>query len=57
MALFSGTLLGADLLPLMPGNTWTHREFATGHEFNVRVSTPVVTNDLISCGDAGVESE
>lgn len=47
MILSSSALFSADLLPLVPGNTWTYREYATGHEFTVRVSTPVVTNDLV----------
>jgi hypothetical protein len=46
-ALLSGTLFGADLFPLFPGNTWTYREFTTGNEFTVRVSTPVVINEIV----------
>jgi len=41
----AGSLLGADMFPLQTGNTWTFRENATGQEFTVRVSIPIVVND------------
>jgi hypothetical protein len=34
-------LMGADFLPLAPGNTWTYREAASGQTFSVRVGQPV----------------
>lgn len=33
--------------PLRAGNTWTYREAKTGHEWTVRIGTPVMTNDLV----------
>lgn len=41
------TLSAADFFPLLPGNSWTYREAATGQKFTVRVGTPVFANNRV----------
>jgi hypothetical protein len=36
-----------NFLPLDTGNTWTYRDAASGQTFDVRVGTPLVTNDQV----------
>jgi hypothetical protein len=36
-----------DFLPLASGNTWTYRDAASGQTFDVRVGTPLITNDRV----------
>src|SRR5687767_12260132 len=31
--------------PIAPGHVWTYREAKSGHEFTIRVGTPVMRND------------
>ena len=36
-----------DYFPLAAGHTWTYRDAKSGHEFTVRVDTPVMRNDKV----------
>ena len=38
---------GMDYFPIAPGHTWTYRDSKSGHEFSVRVGTPVTRNDRV----------
>ena len=60
IGLHSTALFGADFLPLQEGNTWTYRETATGHTFNVRVGQPATVAghlyyDLIGYTDTDLQ--
>ncbi|MEO5926517.1 MAG: BsuPI-related putative proteinase inhibitor [Bryobacteraceae bacterium] len=42
-----GTAAPADFMPLAVGNTWTYRNATTGQTFDIRVGTPLMTNDQV----------